>query len=98
MPASHACLTHAYMPACLCVQPVRCACVDNPFGASVVLKKTLPSLGSGLFPGDSGIKWDIFHVAALLRETTRMSHASLKVGRGAAWVAAWVMHCNMQHA
>ena len=54
--------------------------VDNPWHTRDVLRTCLPTLGKDLHPGDDGVKWDVFHILQLLRETTRSNHPSISVG------------------
>lgn len=51
--------------------------VDNPFNTRIALRTFIPTLGLDLYPGDLGVKWDIFHVIQLLRDTTRANHPTL---------------------
>ncbi len=57
-------------------QDVRIVYVDNPASASNVLKLAFPTLGSGLFAGDSGVRGDVFHMIELIKDTITPKHAS----------------------
>lgn len=58
----------------IAVQVVRIVYVDNPEHTGKILKLTFPGLGQELFPGDSGVRWDEFHMIQMLRETTVGGH------------------------
>lgn len=53
------------------------AYVDNPCSTWAVLMRCFSSLGDGLYPGDSGIRWDEFHLYDLIRDSMRGNHPAI---------------------
>ena len=66
------------------------AIVDNPSCVKTVCKTCLTSLGEGLHPDDSGMRWDGFHFVSIVMDKSNSNHPNMK-GDGH-WVPLSTIH------
>eukprot|EP00798_Chlamydomonas_sp_ICE-L_P005599 gene5599-2624_t len=52
--------------------------VDNPFHTYKLLQACFPTLGKGLFTGDCGVRWDMYHGINVMRDSCRGNHPLIK--------------------
>eukprot|EP00798_Chlamydomonas_sp_ICE-L_P002559 gene2559-2591_t len=72
--------------------------VDNPSIMSKTMKRCLPGLGKNLYPGDSGVKGDSFHLVTCIKDSTSGNHPSWLVAQEELRAAIRMKHGHDEQA